>query len=635
MTTPALTSLAPKLSKAGFSDHAIAGIIANLHHESGGDPEAVGDNGSSFGLGQWHDDRARNLMEFAKAQGMNPRTADAQHAFLIHELQSDEYRGLVETMNRADNARSAAMLFQQKYERPAEVDSARGDTAESVAGWMQRQKAVQPAFGALDRLVDPVARPVGRGIADIVQGAGQLVAHAVGSDEMAANADKGIAQSEEAYQAGRAPGAGFDWGRTAGNILGTLPLAAVGGPGIVGGALAGGASGALQPVPESGDYWREKGLQAGTGAAGGALGSALLGGVARVISPRASQNEAVQTLLREGVTPTPGQMMGPAARATEAKITSIPLVGDLVKSAQQKGTAEFNTAAANRALRPIGEKVTEAPGHGMISEVESKLSAAYNDVLPKMRLQADQQLATDLTNLAQLATELPATQASRFRQVLDQTVLKRMPTGTADGETVKVIQSKLGGLARNYTRSGDADQRELGKAIGSLKQHLDAALERSNPQLAPQLRDINRGWANFERLRRAAASTGADEGIFSPTQLQQAVRAKGGERAAARGDALMQDLSGAGKSVLGQAYPDSGTAGRALLAAVLAGGAPAATGSPAALLAPLLAGAYMPGGRQAVATLLARRPSGAREVSEVVRQLGLLSGPAAGAIAGQ
>lgn len=635
MTTPALTSLAPKLSKAGFSDHAIAGIIANLHHESGGDPEAVGDNGTSFGLGQWHDDRARNLMEFAKAQGMNPRTADAQHAFLIHELQSDEYRGLVETMNKADNARSAAMLFQQKYERPKEIDAARGDTAEGVGAWMQRQKAVQPAFGALDRLVAPVARPIGRGISDIVQGAGQLVAHAVGSDEKAAQADKDIAQSEEAYQAGRAPGAGFDWGRTAGNILGTLPLAAVGGPGIAGAAAAGGASGALQPVAGADDYWREKGLQAGTGSAGGALGSALLGTAARIISPKASQNEAVQTLLREGVTPTPGQMMGPGARATEAKITSIPLVGDLVKSAQQKGVAEFNTAAANRALKPIGEKVTEAPGRGMVAEVEGKLSAAYNEVLPKLRLQADQQLGTDLTNLAQLATELPAAQASRFRQVLDQTVLKRMPTGTADGETVKVIQSKLGSLARNYTRSGDADQRELGKAIGSLKQHLDSALERSNPQFAPQLRDINRGWANFERVRRAASSTGADEGVFSPSQLQQAVKAKGGERAFARGGALMQDLSDAGKSVLGQAYPDSGTAGRALLAAVLAGGAPAATGSPAALVAPLLAGAYLPGGRQAVATLLARRPSGAREVSEMVRQLGLLSGPAAGAIAGQ
>lgn len=641
MTKPALTSLVPKLQQAGLSEYAAAGIIANFHHESGGDPEAVGDDGTSFGLGQWHNERAQALMSFAKSVGMNPRTADAQHAFLLHELQSDEYKPLVETMNRAPSARAAAMLFQQKYERPKEIDPGRGETAEGVFGWMQRSKAVQPpaAMQAIDRAVRPAVEGAGRGIADVVQGAGQLVGHglqAVGlvSPEAMAATDKGIAQDQEAYQAGR-EGQGFDWGRTAGNILAGLPAAAVTGPGIGGAAVAGAVTGALQPAAGGEGFWQEKAMQAGTGAAGGAAGGAVIGGIARAIAPKASQNPAIQKLLAEGVTPTPGQLLGKNAAAAEAKLTSIPLVGDIIKNAQQTGMREFNTAAGNRALAPIGEKVTEAPGRGMIQEVLGKLSAAYNAVLPKLTLKADQQLATDLTNLAVLATELPATQASRFRQVLGQTVLKRIPTGTADGETVKVIQSKLGSLTRNYIRSGDADQRELGKAIGSLKQHLDDALMRSNPSEAPALKEINRGWANFERVRRAAASTGAEDGVFSPAQLQGAVKAKGGERQFARGDALMQDLTDAGKSVLGQAYPDSGTAGRAILATLLAGGAPAVTGSPAALALPLLASAYLPGGRQAAATLLARRPSGAGEVAELVRLLSRGAGPAAGAAAAQ
>ena len=75
----------------------------------------------------------------------------------------------------------------------------------------------------------------------------------------------------------------------------------------------------------------------------------------------------------------------------------------------------------------------------------------------------------------------------------------------------------------------------------------------------------NTGWANFKRVQRAAGYVGTEDGVFTPAQLQAAVRAADRSKDKARfaeGTALMQDLSSAGKSVLGTKTPNSGTADR-------------------------------------------------------------------------
>jgi hypothetical protein len=66
-------------------------------------------------------------------------------------------------------------------------------------------------------------------------------------------------------------------------------------------------------------------------------------------------------------------------------------------------------------------------------------------------------------------------------------------------------------------------------------------------------------------MQRAASYMGADDGVFSAGQLQSAVKAMDRSKDKgkfSRGDALMQDLSDAGKSVLGDKVPNSGTADR-------------------------------------------------------------------------
>jgi hypothetical protein len=72
------------------------------------------------------------------------------------------------------------------------------------------------------------------------------------------------------------------------------------------------------------------------------------------------------------------------------------------------------------------------------------------------------------------------------------------------------------------------------------------------------------------------AKTRGEEGIFTPAQLEAAVRQSDVSKrkaAFARGGAPMQDLSSRATSILGQKVPDSGTATRGMTGALLTGGA--------------------------------------------------------------
>ena len=65
-------AIASQLADLGYNPTQVAGILGNLQHESGLDPNVVGDNGTSFGLAQWHSDRWNALKNFAAKNGTDP-----------------------------------------------------------------------------------------------------------------------------------------------------------------------------------------------------------------------------------------------------------------------------------------------------------------------------------------------------------------------------------------------------------------------------------------------------------------------------------------------------------------------------------------------------------------------------------
>ena len=213
------------------------------------------------------------------------------------------------------------------------------------------------------------------------------------------------------------------------------------------------------------------------------------------------------------------------------------------------------------------------------------------------------------------------------------------PAGTMSAETMKAAESELGRLARQFGSSADGAQRGLADAIREVQSLLRGAVERSaGPEAAAELQAANTAWANFVRIQDAASRIGAKDGIFTPAQLTAAVRAKDGsgrKAAFARGDALMQDLAEAGKSVMPSSVPDSGTASR-----IFTGGGIGALVGHGVGLDPstmaLGAAAMLPytniGGKLTLGAL-ARRPDSAATLAAILRAGAPAGGIASGLMA--
>jgi hypothetical protein len=373
------------------------------------------------------------------------------------------------------------------------------------------------------------------------------------------------------------------------------------------------------------DYWKDQGIGAGINAAIGGVAPAVTSAIARLVRPNTSPE--IQTLMENGVRPTPGQMLGGTANQLEQAATSIPIVGDIVKTGRYGATQQFDRGAINQVLTQIGEKL-EAPtlGREAIQEMGDKVSAAYNARVPNASMALPQSSAQDISQLRTMASFMPPDRATQFEKILQGKVLDKIsPNGHMTGESFKEAESDLGKLASDYlyNHAATSDERQLGGAVRELQSTLRGWLQQANPASASEISSANAAYARMLRVENAASRSGAEPGLFSPAQLQAAAKKYATPRSYAQGTGLMQDYADAGRQVLGATLPDSGTPYRGM-AALLGGSALGALAgekfdSPAATKtalgigggALLAGGMYSPAGRAAIAHMLATRPEAA------------------------
>jgi hypothetical protein len=392
---------------------------------------------------------------------------------------------------------------------------------------------------------------------------------------------------------------------------------------VKGAAAAGGVMGLIQPATS----WGERGANVATGAAVGGAGQAGMNALSRVVRPNTSPE--IQALLKEGVTPTPGQILGGGFRRAEDAMTSIPLLGDAIKGGQRRAIEDVNKAAFNRALSPIGEKLPKNMlGREAVDFTYEKLGDAYKTLLPKMTTQADNQFATEIGSLQNMVQQgaIDPNSVAAFERILQNKVMgKFQGQNSISGQTMKDIESTLGNEIKRFSISQDADQRLVGDALKETQSILRGLVTRSNPNNSAELQSINEGYANFKRIQRASSSLGSQDGVFTPAQLQSAVKAMDRSKDKARfseGRALMQDLSDPAKSSLSSTVPDSGTAYRSLLGLLGIGAGHAVAGPGAPIAAGVGMAAYSQPGQAALAALLAKRPASADKLAELIRSSG-------------
>lgn len=536
--------------------------------------------------------------------------------------------------------------------------TAPAQTAQPAQAQAPQMPAEQPG------MLSSLGAGLGRGVQETVLGGQQLIGHALQSigfnnagQWLVNDANKGLqtgAQEVSPYQQAHPIVTGA--GQLGGSIAATAPLGmlapaakTLGGMAAIGAGM-GAATSALSPVnPNAQDFAAEKAKQIGIGALTGGVMSPVAGLVGRMISPNTSPE--VQALMQKGVTPTPGQILGGAAATTEEKLTSVPVLGDLIKNAQQRAVQDFNRATYNDALAPIGQALPDnvPVGSAGVDYVKKQIGKVYQAIEPKASFVADQNFTNDVDAIRNQLSQTAPAALPQFDNIVKNQIVGKVSGGvpfgandipiggTMNGSQWGDTRSMISGLSRKLTvGSADADKWALSDALDDLNKSVNDAVGRSSPpDVLADLQKANAGWANYKQIEKAAGSVGASNkgNVFSPAQFTSAVRAGATSAQRATNTGLNADLGQAAQSVLGNKHPDSGTAGRGLLALLTSGGLGAglatAPGSTLAGLAGIGAASlpYTRLGQRATAALLTARPQFAQPVGNAVTGLGRLVVP--------
>lgn len=494
------------------------------------------------------------------------------------------------------------------------------------------------------------------------------------AEQSAQGVDTAVNKNEADYQAAQraagVPADSTDIARLAGAVL--SPINYAGGAGAAGlaesvptalgrilarGAGTGAAMAAAEPVQGSSDYWADKGNQLAWGAGTGALAEPAAVTLGRFI--QGVQDPQKRLLLDKDVPLTPGQLFGTVTpgkplggffKRAEDMAVSVPILGDRIAEAQDKAALGFNRATLNEVLAPIHQELpANMPlGRDALDHVSQAVSDQFDNALTHLQGQLDHGLNRDLADITTRARQdLPPDQFASFERIRDNYIIGRFQAhtlpggfiGLLPGEELKGVDSTLGQQARGLAKDPNHFNRVLGQRVEDLQDAFREMISRVNAPSAwssgaehvEALNNANQAYARWVRVRDAAAQ--ANNGVYSPAQFAQSVvRNAGTKNQAARGDALMQDMADAGKAVLPQSVPNSGTTDRrnlTELALALLGGHAAGVG-PGVIAGGLAGvGAYTAPGQAMIRGIAAGSPETRQALAQLLAQTPVTRGAVA------
>jgi len=517
-------------------------------------------------------------------------------------------------------------------------------TAALSGGKPATPAVVPPSSGLLMGMKDPIsgaAQLLPKGLEFITSAGGYApnpVSQFFGSE--AEKVRQMNAAEEQAYLMQREAqgGTGMDLGRIAGNIVSPANIvggirAAQGARALGAGAgmqaaAAGAVQGAMQPVNEPTGFAEEKATQVGLGAVSGKAGEAVSGLLGKVMNPLASKAE--QTMRELGITPTPGQTLGGAFKKAEDFAQNLPLIGEQIRSAREKVLFDFNKGVINKALDKVNDKLPEnVIGRDAVRYAADQVSNKYDEVLGKIKFDLDFKTTSGILDALNKANLPSAVQREEATNILNSVALNKFSGKKLTGVEYKSIESDLAKEVSKYKNSQSAADRNVGEALQGVLNTFKTELYQQNQRYTPQLRRIDSAYGDLKLMERAAANTGAENGVFTPKQYSLAVKQSDLTRqksAFAKGTARGQDLSEAALKTIGE---DAKTTLEGRLAIGTLGGM--ATFSNPYVGVPLAVGAtglYSPMGIKAADALLRQRP-------ELIRQMGQPLDQYSGVIGGQ
>lgn len=270
---------------------------------------------------------------------------------------------------------------------------------------------------------------------------------------------------------------------------------------------------------------------------------------------------------RYNINLTPGQMTG--NKGIEQTLSGLPIVGPQIRARRNETLTQFNKAAFDEGLAPIGVKVS-VPGQKGIEEAQNAVSGAYREALGNVVLTPDSAFSkevrgkaySELGKLREIGPELQKEVDDIFARHAD-------PSGVISGEGLQNALQDIQKLKTSYKNDPRWANR-IAPHLDDISDAYSGLLERQFPENYQLFKKANEAYRNVSILERAVeaapASTGGD--IFNPANLRAATRQGttkfGGKKASARGDRPFNELVMPALDTVPAKFDDTSLAGRML-----------------------------------------------------------------------
>lgn len=357
-------------------------------------------------------------------------------------------------------------------------------------------------------------------------------------------------------------------------------------------AAAGGAAlAALAPVA-TGDSRTSNMI---SGAAGGMAGNALANTIGRIAQPVTSAvsgagSRAIQVLKDAGIPLDAAQQTGSALLGRiKSSLSDNPFTAGAQANLAGTQKAAFNNAVLNT----IGES-----GHAATSDVmsaaKSRIGGVFDAVAARNPVAYDQPLESSLMSITHdAASQLQPGQMSVIQKQIDNVLDKASNNGGAiDGAAYQNIKRGLDRL------SGGQDQ-DIGHFARQMRNALDDGLERSaaaNPGDFQALKQAREQYRNMKLIEGAIDKEG--KGEISASRLANILGQKSNRSQSiyGQGPQDLVSLAQAGKNLIPDHLPQSGTVPRAMMQLLTQGGIGGTAGYIGSGGDPLEAAKYAAGG---------------------------------------
>jgi len=360
----------------------------------------------------------------------------------------------------------------------------------------------------------------------------------------------------------------------AGNITGELGQAVLLPGGTLGkAALAGAGMGAVQPTLQD----ESKAFNVISGAGLGAVGQGIVNALGRVAQPITNQigeigANAVKTLKDAGIPLDAAQATGSALLSR----VKAALSDNMFTAGAQQEFSGVQKQAFNKAIsKTMGEdadKITPA----VIASAKENIGKVYDDVASRVNIQVDNTFKNALNQIDDDALHtLEESQYKVIKRNLDDVIAKAdKNNGYIDAAQYKNLKTRLDTLSGN----ANSDVANLGRELRDVlnKGLSDSAEFYGNKQDVALLKQANKNWGNMRKIEDIALKN--PEGDISPSLLYNSLTTKSKRNAFYADDPQLAKLAAAGKIVLPEKLPNSGTIARGLAQAAVPAAAGAAYG---------------------------------------------------------